>query len=130
MQIKDRMEIIQSLLNSQPGIYQDQAILTSLLGMLGLSTKSLDLDLRIAHCAMKQRDIDKAAEKCTLLVNANYKAAWELCAQVVVSDKRGGLTEAAERQLLGFVLAHCHEDQVRQHSDCSCLLNCPHIMIT
>ena len=106
------MDIIQSLLDTDNGAYRDQAGLNDLLGMLGLGGQSLELDLRIARQALRAGDTDLALAKCLHLANAGYKSGWELCAQVVMSDQGNELAPGAAKQLLGFVLAHCHEDQV------------------
>lgn len=111
--MEDRMEVIQRLLDSDPVAYKNQATLVSLLSMLGLGNRSLELDLRIASCAWKQGDKTTAAEKCLHLVHAAHSPAWELCAELVVSAGEETLEPGALKELLGFAVAHCHEGQVR-----------------
>lgn len=106
------MDLLQSVLDSRPQAYRDQAMLISLSNKLGLSSKTKELDLRIAVCAMREGDKHTATEKCLGLASQGYKPAWELCAQLAVASQEGALPHEAVKQLLGFALAHCHKDQV------------------
>ena len=113
MQVKDRMDILQTLLDSKPYAFKDQATLDNLSNQLGLGSKAQELELRIAKCAMREEDRAVATSKCLQLVRSGFKPAWELCAQLAVTHDRDGLEPGAMRQLLGFVLAHCPQDQAR-----------------
>ena len=112
VQIEDRMEIIQTLLDSQPRAYRDQATLDSLAAQLGLGAKVLQLDLRIAECALRQADREVAVEKCLHLVRAQFKESWEICAQLLVTSREDELKSGVLKQLLGFTMANCPPDQV------------------
>ena len=113
VQIKDRMDIMQMLLDSKPHAYKDQATLDSLSNRLGLGGKAQELHLRIAECAMKVGDRAVATEKSLVLVRAGFKPAWELCSQLAVTHQEDEIKPGVMRQLLGFVLAHCNENQVQ-----------------
>ena len=107
------MDIIQTLLDSKAYAYKDQATLHNLSNQLGLGSKAQELDLRIAKCAMREADKAVATTKCLQLVRAGFKPAWELCAQLAVTTRKNELEPGIIRQLLGFVLAYCHQDQAR-----------------
>lgn len=119
MQIKDRIDIIQSLLDSKHSVYRDQALLDSLSNQLGLGMKAQQLDLRVAECAMRAADRELAIAKSLSLVRSGFKPAWEICAQLAITSREDELEAEILKQLLGFVLAHCHSDQVMLASQIS-----------
>lgn len=112
LQITDRMGIVQDLLDSKPGLYREEGTLQELANMLGLASRSADLNLRAANCALREGDIQYACQKCLHLVNIGHKPAWELCAQLSVLNQGVGLEAGTARQLIGFTMAYCHPEQV------------------
>lgn len=114
MQVKDRLDILQAVLDYRPGAYTEHNTLEDLAEKLGLGRQDPRLGLLIANKALLEGDVVMARLHCLGLVGKGFRPAWELAAQLALLGKGtgGGAPAEEARELLGFAIAHCQPDQV------------------
>lgn len=111
-QVEDRSELIQAVLDSKPGIYQDQATLNSLAELLGVADKGSAMQLRSAYAALREGDEEFARQQCLNLVFLGVRDAWPLASQLSSLKATAMQHPQDTKKLLGFALAHCPKEQV------------------
>ena len=82
MQVKDRMDLVQLVLDTQPTAYRDAGRLAMMVEQLGLSERHADVMLRQARTACKAGDIALGHELALQLARQGHLPAWELAAEV------------------------------------------------
>ena len=112
LQAEDRISLVQAVLDSRPGCYQDQATLTSLVALLGLTHRQSDLQLKTAYAALREGDEEFARLQCMELIRCGVKDAWPLASQLASLRTTMDLNAEDAKILLGFAMAHCPRDKV------------------
>lgn len=84
LQVQDRMNLIQLILDTDPKAYADAGRLAMLAEQLGLSDRHADVALRQAHSACKAGDLAAAHDFALQLARQEFKPAWKLGAEVQI----------------------------------------------